>query len=94
MLSHLSRSELGRGHYGVVYSAHVVDGTARWPVAVKCAKGKGEEEEDAGDDDDANVDLSPQEELIKEGEVMAALPYHENIANLQVRYGETSIFSM
>ncbi len=60
-----------------------MDGTARWPVALKCAR-PGHEENGGGDYDAAAVALSPQQELVKEGEVMAALPYHENIANLQV----------
>ncbi len=87
------RKELGRGHYGVVFRAHVVDGAARWPVALKCAKAP---EMEAGDaqgysDGGGGALLSPQEELVKEGEVMATLPYHENIANLQV--GANKYFS-
>ncbi len=81
------RSELGRGHYGVVYHAHVVDGSARWPVALKCAKTRDEQDlqgEDVDDEQVAQGELMAHEELVKEGEVMAALPYHENIANLQV----------
>ena len=79
------RKELGRGHYGVVFRAHVVDGAARWPVALKCAKTPEIEGDVQGySDGGGGTLLSPQEELVKEGEVMATLPYHENIANLQV----------
>jgi len=68
--------ELGRGHYGVVYKATVLDGTARWPVALKSAR----------QDLSSHAAVNSQEELLREGEIMAALnPYHENIANLQVR---------
>ncbi len=78
------RKELGRGHYGVVFRAHVVDGAARWPVALKCAKAPETTEGEGYNDGAGGALLSPQEELVKEGEVMATLPYHENIANLQV----------
>jgi len=72
----MNRQELGRGHYGVVHRANVLDGTARWPVALKSAR----------QDFIVGLTSSPQDELLREGEVMAAIPYHENIANLQVRH--------
>ncbi|XP_059083082.1 fibroblast growth factor receptor 3-like [Tigriopus californicus] len=64
---------LGKGQYGLVYKGELRDGRARWDVAVKCARpGSGQEDFDR-----------IQCELLKEGEIMAGLPYHDHIANLQ-----------
>eukprot|EP00095_Tigriopus_kingsejongensis_P008187 maker-scaffold405_size181423-snap-gene-0.42 protein:Tk08187 transcript:maker-scaffold405_size181423-snap-gene-0.42-mRNA-1 annotation:"unnamed protein product" len=64
---------LGKGQYGLVYKGDLRDGRARWEVAVKCARpGSGEQDFDR-----------VQEELLKEGEIMATLSYHDHIANLQ-----------
>ena len=59
---------LGEGEFGLVYKAMVLDGAARWPVALKLANTESE---------------SAQEELLTEGAMMAGLKYHPNIANLQ-----------
>ena len=62
---------MGQGEYGIVHKALVIQGQARWPVALKTSKTESSWFEKA------------QEDLLVEGEVMAKLPYNENIANLQ-----------
>lgn len=62
------KSVLGQGQYGVVYKATVVDGTARWPVALKCPKGALEERPRRQGSADRNANKA-QEELVKEGQV-------------------------
>lgn len=64
---------LGKGQYGLVYKGELRDGRARWDVAVKCAR------PGSGQDDFDRI----QSELLKEGEIMAGLSYHDHIANLQ-----------
>ena len=66
---------MGEGQYGYVYKAIVVHDNARWPVALKRIKKEGCSPEEV---------RKQQEDLLTEGNIMASIDYHDNIANLQV----------